>query len=135
MCNKAYKIYKIHPRAAAFTLGAYMPYPGSLMYDFAVKQGFMPPAKTEDWGMIDRFRKDFSTPWVDGKRVWRIRECFKLIKLRLGPVNRWLEFRIKHRFFAWPIDIYLIEYLAGVALEERGWAGKAMRKIYNLIKK
>ena len=130
-----YKIYKIHPRAAAFTLGAYMPYPGSLMYDFAVKQGFMPPEKTEDWGKIDRFRKDFSTPWADGKRVWVIREYFKLLKLKLGPVNKWFEWRIKHRFFAWPIDIYLIEYLAGVALEERGWAGKAMRKIYNLLKK
>ncbi|MFA6307041.1 MAG: radical SAM protein [Patescibacteria group bacterium] len=130
-----YKIYKIHPRAAAFSLGAYMPYPGSLMYDFAVKQGFKPPLKTEDWGKIDRFRKDFSTPWADGEKVWRIREYFKLLKLKLGPVNKWLEFRIKHRWFAMPYDIYLIEYLAGVALEEKSWPGKVMRKIYNLMKK
>lgn len=130
-----YKIYKIHPRAAAFSLGAYMPYPGSLMYDFAIKEGFKPPAKTEDWGKIDRFRKDFTTPWADGRRVWRIREYFKLLKLRLGPVNKWLEFRIRHRWFALPFDIYIIEYLAGVAIEERGYLGKAMRKIYNFLKK
>lgn len=129
-----YKIYKIHPRAAAFSLGAYMPYPGSLMYDFAVKQGFKPPARTEDWGQIDRFRKDFSTPWADGRRVWRIREYFKLLKMKLGPVNKWLEFRIKQRWFAWPFDIYLIEYLAGLAIEEKGIIGKTMRKIYNLLK-
>ncbi len=130
-----YKIYKIHPRAAAFSLGAYMPYPGSLMYDFAIKQGFKPPQKTEDWGKIDRFRKDFSNPWTDGRRVWRIREYFKLLKLRLGPVNKWFEWRIKHRWFALPFDIYLIEYLAGVALREKSWIGRAMRKIYNLLKK
>lgn len=129
-----YKIYKIHPRAAAFSLGAYMPYPGSLMYDFAVKQGFKPPAKTEDWGKIDRFRKDFSTPWADGRRVWRIREYFKLLKLNLGPINKWFEFRIKHRWFAWPLDIYLIEYLAGLAIEEKGFLGKAMRRTYNFLK-
>ncbi len=130
-----YKIYKIHPRAAAFSLGAYMPYPGSLMYDFAVKQGFKPPTKTEDWGKIDRFRKDFSTPWADGRRVWRIREYFKLLKLKLGPINKWFEFRIKHRWFAWPFDIYLIEYLAGAAIEEKGFLGKAMRRAYNYFKK
>ena len=66
-----YRIYKIHPRAA-FTLGAYMPYPGSVMYDFAIEEGFSPPARTEDWGKIDRFRKDFSSPWVNGQYVWRI---------------------------------------------------------------
>ena len=129
-----YKIYKIHPRAAAFSLGAYMPYPGSLMYDFAVKQGFKPPEKTEDWGRIDRFRKDFSTPWTDGALVWRIREYFKLLKLKLGPINKWFEFRIKHRWFALPLDIYLIEYLAGAAIEEKGWFGKAMRRAYNFLK-
>lgn len=129
-----YKIYKIHPRATAFSLGAYMPYPGSLMYDFAVKQGFKPPEKTEDWGKIDRFRKDFSTPWADGNRVWRIREYFKLLKLRLGPINKWLEFRIRQRWFALPFDIYLIEYLAGLAIEEKSWPGKVMRRIYNLLK-
>lgn len=128
-----YQIYKIHPQAA-FTLGAYMPYPGSLMYDFAVQQGFLPPRRTEDWGKIDRFRKDFSSPWVNAKYVWRIREYFKLLKLKLGPINKWFEFRIKHRFFSMPLDIYLIEFLAGIAIEEKSWLGKAMRRTYNFLK-
>ncbi|TSC52360.1 MAG: radical SAM domain-containing protein [Parcubacteria group bacterium LiPW_39] len=128
-----YQIYKIHPQAA-FTLGAYMPYPGSLMYDFAVQQGFLPPRRTEDWGKIDRFRKDFSSPWVNAKYVWRIREYFKLLKLKLGPINKWFEFRIKHRFFSMPLDIYLIEFLAGIAIEEKNWLGKVMRRAYNFLK-
>ncbi len=128
-----YKIYKIHPQAA-FTLGAYMPYPGSLMYDLAIKEGFEPPTRTEDWGKIDRFRKDFSSPWVDGQFVWRIREYFKLLKFKLGPVSKWFEWRIKHHFFARPLDIYIMEFLAGVAIEEKNIFGKIMRKTYNLIK-
>jgi radical SAM superfamily enzyme YgiQ (UPF0313 family) len=128
-----YKIYKIHPQAA-FTLGAYMPYPGSAMYDLAIKEGFKPPSRTEDWGKIDRFRKDFSSPWVDGQYVWRIREYFKLLKFKLGLINRWFEFRIKHHFFSLPADIYIIEFLAGMAIEEKGFLGKTLRRIYNIIK-
>ena len=122
-----YKIYKIHPRAT-FTLGAYMPYPGSLMYNMAIAAGFKPPAKTEDWSKIDRFRKDFSSPWIDGGQVWVIRECFKLLKFKLGPVNRWWQWRIRHRFFAWPVDIYLIEWLSGIAIEEKSWIGRFFEK-------
>lgn len=129
-----YKIYKIHPQAA-FTLGAYMPYPGSLMYDLAIKEGFQPPSRTEDWGKIDRFRKDFSSPWVDGQYVWRIREYFKLLKFKLGPVSKWFEWRIKHHFFALPLDIYLVEFLAGLAIEEKNILGRMMRRMYNFIKK
>ncbi len=128
-----YKIYKIHPRSA-ITLGAYMPYPGSLMYEMAIKEGFSPPSATEDWGKIDRFRKDFSSPWVIGNKVWRIREYFKLLKFKLGPVNEWFEFRIRHRFFVCPLDIYVIEWLAGLAIGEKNWLGKLLRKGYNFMK-
>jgi len=128
-----YEIYKIHPNAF-FTLGAFLPYPGSLMYDFTIKKGFRPPTRTEDWGKIDRFRKDFSSPWIDGGQVWVIRECFKLLKFKLGPVNKIFEFRIKHRFFAWPVDIYLVEFFAGIAIEEKNWFGRLLRWGYNFIK-
>ncbi len=47
-----------------------MPYPGSAMYDFAHKARIYTAEKTEDWGKIDRFRKDFSSPWIDGGQVW-----------------------------------------------------------------
>lgn len=124
-----YKLYKIHPKAV-FTLGAYMPYPGSKLYDFCLKQGFKPPETTEEWASIDRFRSDFKTPWADGKKVWRIREYFKLLKFRLGPVKKWFEWRIKHRFFALPLDIYIVEYLSGLGIEERGLLGRLIRKIY-----
>lgn len=129
-----YWVHKIHPRAG-FTLGAYLPYPGSLMYEFAIKHGFKPPNKTEDWGKIDRFRQDFSSPWVDNKKVWRIREYFKFFNYKIGLLNKWLEFRIRNRFFILPLDIYVVEFLAGLAIEEKGIIGKLIRKIHSLIKK
>jgi len=129
-----YQIYKIHPQAV-FTLGAYLPYPGSKMYDFAIESGFQPPTRTEDWGKIDRFRKNFESPWTDVKKVWRIREYFKFLNWRLGPVISWFEWRIRHRFFGLALDIYAVEYLSGIAIEQKGVLGKALRKIYNLIRK
>lgn len=129
-----YWIHKTHPQSG-FTLGAYLPYPGSLMYQFSIEHGFKPPEKTKNWGEIDRFRKAFSSPWVDNKRVWRIREYFKFFNYKIGLLDKWLEFRIKNRFFNFPIDIYIIEYLAGLAIKEKGIIGKFLRKIHSLIKK
>lgn len=128
-----YRIYKLHSQAA-FTLGAYLPYPGSRMYDFAITNGFQPPSKTEDWGKIDRFRKDFDSPWVNVKTVWSIREYFKFLNWKLGPLIKWFEWRISHRWFTLPLDIYLTEYLAGLALDQKGWLGKILRRGYNLFR-
>jgi radical SAM superfamily enzyme YgiQ (UPF0313 family) len=127
-------VHQMHPRAG-FTLGAYLPYPGSLMYKFAIEKGFNSPAKTEDWGSIDRFRKDFASPWVDRKRVWRVREYFKFFSYKIGLLNKWVEFRIRNKFFKLAFDIPIIEYFAGLAIEEKGLIGKFLRKIHTFIKK
>ncbi|MBU4284994.1 B12-binding domain-containing radical SAM protein [Patescibacteria group bacterium] len=127
-------VHKIHARAG-FTLGAYLPYPGSLMYKFAIEQGFNPPIKTEDWGSIDRFRKDFLSPWVDAKKVWRVREYFKFFSYKIGFLNKWVEYRIRKKFFKFAIDIPVIEYFAGLAIEEKGLIGKFLRKIHSFVKK
>jgi len=124
-----YQLYKIHPKAV-FTLGAYMPYPGSKLYDFCLEHGFTPPKTTEGWGNIDRFRPDFKNPWANGKKVWIIREYFKFLKFRLGPLKKWFEWRIRHRFFALPWDIYIVEYLSGLGIEGNGFLGRLIRKLY-----
>ncbi len=129
-----YKVYQIHPQAR-FTLGAYLPYPGSKLYQFSIKHGFKPPEKTEDWGKIDRFRNRFDSPWVDANRVWRIREYFKFLSMNLGIINRWIEWRIRKKFFSIPLDIYLFEYLSDIAMKERGILGRFLRRIHNFVKK
>ena len=129
-----YKMHKLH-KNAWFTMGAYIPYPGSKIYQFCIEKGFQPPSKTEDWGKMDRFRDNFDSPWINAQRVWRIREYFKFLSMNLGYINRWLEWRIKKRFFSWPADIYFFEYLSGLAIEEKSILGKSLRKIHNIIKK
>jgi len=129
-----YDVYKVHPQAR-FTLGAYLPYPGSQLYDFAVSKGFKPPFKTEDWGKVDRFRKKFDSPWVSTKKVWVIREYFKFLSLGLGPIKNWLLFRIKHQFWFLPFEVYLLEWLSNLAIEEKGLFGKLLRAVYNLFRK
>jgi len=129
-----YQIYQIHKKAG-FTLGAYLPYPGSKLYKFSIEKGFQPPKKTEDWGKIDRFRNRFVSPWVNIKYVWRIREYFKFLSINLSFFNKWFEWRIKKRFFAFPIDIYIFEYLLELVAEEKNIFGKFLRKIHNLLKR
>lgn len=124
-----YQIYKIHP-LARFTMGAYLPYPGSIMYDMAIQEGFSPPEKTEDWGKIDRFRQDFESPWVDVRKVWIIRQYFLLFGYKLGPIKRWIEFRIKRQFFKFPFEIPILNFLAQQALQEKTLFGKILRGLY-----
>jgi anaerobic magnesium-protoporphyrin IX monomethyl ester cyclase len=131
--NLMYKVYKMHPKAG-FTLGAYLPYPGSKLFEFSLKQGFELPGKTEDWGKIDRFRKDFKSPWVNVKKVWVIRECFKILSWDFKPLKKWFEWRIKNNFYSFPLDIYFVEFLAGIAIEKKGFLGKLLRKLYNKIR-
>jgi hypothetical protein len=69
------------------------------------------------------------------QKVWRIREYFKFLNWKLGPLIKWFEWRIKNRFFNFPLDIYLTEYLAGLAIEQKGWLGKSLRQVYNLAKR
>jgi len=128
--NLMSEVYKIHPRAG-FTLGAYLPYPGSKLYEFSLTQGFNPPGKTEDWGKIDRFRKNFKSPWVNVKKVWIIRECFKILSWDFKLLKKWFEFRIRHNFYSFPIDVYIAEFLSRVAIEERGFLGRMLRRLYN----
>lgn len=131
--NLMRKIYQIHPRAG-FTLGAYLPYPGSRMYEFSKEQGFKPPARTDGWGNIDRFRRNFDSPWVDAQKVWVIRECFKILSWDLKLFKKWFEFRIKHNWYFWPFDVHLVEFFAGLAIAEKSLAGKLLRKMYNFFR-
>lgn len=131
--NLMYKIYRIHPKAG-FTFGAYLPYPGSKMFDFSLKSGFKIPARTEDWGEIDRFRKDFKSPWVNVRKVWVIRECFKILSWDFKLLKKWFEIRIRFGIYFLPFDVYLTEYLAALAIEEKNIFGKALRKMYNFFR-
>lgn len=65
-----------------FTLGYYLPYPGSRLFDVAIEKGFVPPSKTEDWEDLDRWRSKTKISWVDwmtGEKAIALRNAVILL--------------------------------------------------------
>ncbi|OGS22897.1 MAG: hypothetical protein A2252_07410 [Elusimicrobia bacterium RIFOXYA2_FULL_39_19] len=118
------------------TIGPFLPYPGSPLYDWSINQGFVPPKKTEDWGFIERWKKDLYKylPWVKDEYIYRIREYMKFFNYSVPLLSNIAEFRLKNKFMSFPIDIYVINYLYDEAVQEKTWLGKLVRKIHKLIK-
>jgi radical SAM superfamily enzyme YgiQ (UPF0313 family) len=49
-----------------YTTGFYLPYPGTELFELAVKNGFRPPLNTEEWEKLDRWgNKDFEITWLN----------------------------------------------------------------------
>lgn len=83
-------IYRKH-KNCGFTAGPYLPYPGTSLYDLALKLGFQEPKMTEGWGAVDRFRDTFESPFCDIKTVFKIREYFKFLFYRIPILSKWFE--------------------------------------------
>lgn len=50
-----------------FTLGFYLPYPGTPLYEMCVQRGFERPQAIADWEKLDRWgRTDMAIPWTEG---------------------------------------------------------------------
>jgi hypothetical protein len=97
-------------------LGLFAPFPGTPLFDVAVKAGFEPPASLEGWGApmgeIAK-RKGRLPPYVD-KRASSLSYYSHLASRKdldrvafsfpAKGLQRLARLRWKHRFFSWPID-------------------------------
>ncbi|MDD5645317.1 MAG: radical SAM protein [bacterium] len=128
------RIHSIH-KNKGYTVGAYLPYPGTTLYELAVSEGFKPPENTLEWGNIDRFTSDFQLPWADTKFLYVIREYFKFIAYDIPFLTNWMMFRIKKRFFKYNPEIPVVEFFAGIALKRNSIIGKMLRKALFTIRK
>ncbi len=97
-------IFKKHKKGS-ITLGSYIPYPGTKLYNLALEHGFDPPKKTEDWHIMDRWYDHIKYPWVDTTLVKRLRWYFFYAKTGVPPFKDIFNYRIEHNFFSFPIDI------------------------------
>lgn len=124
-------IHSIHKNKSV-TIGPYLPYPGSALYEWAIQQGFIPPSITEDWGHIDRWSKDLYKflPWVQDDYIYRVREYMKFFNYSIPFLNKLAELRLKHRFLKFPLDIYLVHFLYEQAIQEKNWFGKSLRILH-----
>ena len=125
------RVKEIHPQAD-FTLGVYLPYPGSLLYQEALKSGFKPPDRTEDWGNLDRW-EEFNSPWIDTKKIYLIRKAFHFASLGIGPIYRLMMFRLKNRRFEIPLDISLFDYLYEEGTHRKSFIGGIAKRFYYMF--
>ena len=105
-------------KGANFTAGVYLPYPGSKLYQLAIKEGFSPPKKTEEWHILDRWEDKIELPWVDAKYAYLVRNYFYYLRLNIEPLNRWLKFRLRHRMFLLPYDVEILRYIENASQKD-----------------
>lgn len=101
------KIYKTHSQAS-FTIGAYLPYPGTKLYDLCLELGFKPPQNTSDWNLVDRWRNTVGLPWLERKIALNIRHLFAFLDFKNKIIKNWAYFRLKHKIIKFDLDLKLI---------------------------
>ena len=128
-------IHSIHKNKSV-TIGPYLPYPGSALYHWTLQQGFVPPERTEDWGSIDRWRKDLYRilPWVKDSYIYYLREYMKFFDYSIPLLSKIAEFRLRYRFLKFPVDVPLVEFLHKQAIQEKNWFGRSLRKAHRVLK-
>jgi len=106
------------------TYQTFLPYPGTAAYQLALKEGFRPPANSEDYGSYDAFGSSMALtwlPWADEKTsrlFFKIDKYGKLLThseststiRTLGKkiFYNLAKFRLKNRFFAFPFEIFVL---------------------------
>lgn len=132
------RVHDIDPRAL-YTVGCYLPFPGTPFYEMAVRDGFVPPKRTEDWTALDRWgdklRPDW-LPWTNDSTphtFMLIRDYSKYLNfsafLKL-PLISWLSYqRLKNRNFSFPVDHGVMEWLLkNVHLKPNGFFTRLVKK-------
>jgi len=73
----AVKLLDDNPNAMSAGVYILAPYPGTEIYDVALREGFKPPSTLEEWAQFNR--QQLLTPWVEGdSEVLRLAEFARL---------------------------------------------------------
>ena len=108
------RIDEIHPDTT-FTVGPYLPFPGTPLYQLAAKEGFKTPERTEGWEILDRkegpFRQE-TLPWID-QRVYLISAYCDWLGIRAPLFPSLIRFRLKGIQFSLPFDLQIIRRMYG----------------------
>jgi|SRR3989338_3191363 len=104
------EISRIH-KNSSFTVGMYMPYPGTELYQLAIKEGFTPPARIVDWQFIDRWRNTVPLPWIDKDICRSIRYFSALLSNKNHLLRVWSLFRLKKKILKFKLDIKFVTLL------------------------
>ncbi len=57
------RLKRDNPEAVIWKINRYTPYPGTKLYNAAVKSGFRPPTTFEEWGRVHFYSEEFGLPY------------------------------------------------------------------------
>ena len=115
----AVQLKRENKNAMVSAFAIFTPFPGTPMHDMAVKSGFMAPASLEQWARL-QFTADnavwlsaqirmkmkivaFASPFLNDSHESNPPLLLRILGLLYRPLAR---FRMKHRFFAAPVEFY-----------------------------
>lgn len=106
----------------------YCAYPGTRLYDLAIKHGFRPPQDLEEWANINYDKVFWYYPWLDKRRInmmqnfgftsffanknnqYKINsEFFKIIAMLYQPIAK---MRFEHNIYQFPVDRLMARMLS-----------------------
>ncbi len=132
------RLSEIHPRIG-YTIGMYLPYPGTDLYDLAVKRGFNQPKRTEDWYLLDRWKNIIDPVWMSGKdsekkarNFYMIRKYSQIIALRhlnIPIISNIPQWRLSNRNFSFPIELPMLSWLQQRYANKSSFFSRIMHKI------
>ena len=123
-------------RKIAFTTGLYLPYPGTDGYHLAVKYGFQPPQKTEDWDTLDRWSDKLEVTWVDHIKASEVPKLRRYVNvtsllylLNIPILKKIAKYRLSTGNYFMDYDMRLLSWLRSTA-----FYGNPGRPLVRIIK-
>jgi len=118
------ELHEIDDRSL-FTVGPFLPYLKTPLYDLAVKNGFKPPM--DNWEKMDRWTGELELSWLD----WADRRTFLLIRnyskylhltadYNIPLISRIAHYRLSKKNFFFPIEHEIMEWIFRNVIEKTG---------------
>jgi anaerobic magnesium-protoporphyrin IX monomethyl ester cyclase len=135
--NLIYKLKKENPRAMTSPICPYTPYPGTVLYQEALNDGFTERNKLEEW-----IESDYGDSiWISPSRNNLLKKIFfvtlfleserekdmlssPVLKLGFGIYRKIANFRLKNFFFAFMIEITLKKIISLFYIKTRTHGGE-----------
>lgn len=129
------KLKKENPNIQIPNIFLFIPWPGTKMYDFAIKNGFVPPSSLEKWGEIEwtaiseKYKKSFR-PWLSDEFIKMFKKLlmtyqlaydtnlanypnpfFHILTKLYSPIAK---FRLKHKFYNFMPELSIAERISKI---------------------
>lgn len=115
-----FTLEKLYPHPDLFhpKVGIFLPFPGTPLYEEAIKEGFIPPENVAGWRVMDRYSSNFDIPWLPETHIKLLPQYHVYYKMGKGNLKRldlrMLSFlfrlRMRRKRFGIPLELYA--YLA-----------------------